>query len=87
MFEHYSPQATARRPLSTPALAAATAAMIGLGGLTIYAVAWLMSALGFTNIEVPVAVSYDPYGNGDTLELLIGGDRPPPIEDSASPPR
>lgn len=86
MFEHYSPEATAR-PLRTPALIAATVGMIGLFALTVYAVIWLLDLLGFSNVVLPVEISYDPYENGDTLEDLIGGDAPPPIEDSASPPR
>jgi hypothetical protein len=87
LFDHYTDSERRRRTVSPRLLLLATASMIGVAIFTIYAVAWLMSALGFRSRPLPVEVTYDPFEDGSTLEQVIGGDVPPPIEDSGTPPR
>ena len=87
MFDHYSRLESTRSPLSPLVLSLATALMILLGGGTIWFVAYLMSLLGFYAKPPPVEVTYDPYKDGTTLEQMLGGGAPPPIEGSEPPPR
>lgn len=75
MFDHVRDETQARRGVNTTALLAAVALMLAvIGGVSVASV-WLLARVGLDIRPTVVEVTFDPMGDGRTLEDLQAEER------------